>query len=56
MSRSPFSARGLVNPEILITHEVPLREAVRGFEAMWSRDEHRLKVMFRTGGEKPPVG
>lgn len=47
---------GLVDPEILITHEVPLPEAVRGFEAMRSRDEHRLKVMFRVGGERALVG
>lgn len=43
---------GLIDPELLITHEVPLPEAVRGFEAMRSRDEHRLKVMFRVGGEE----
>lgn len=43
---------GLVDPGVLVTHEVPLEDAVRGFEAMRSRDEHRLKVMFRVGGEE----
>lgn len=42
---------GLVDPDVLVTHEVALEDAVRGFEAMRSRDEHRLKVMFRVGGE-----
>ncbi|MFT4297369.1 MAG: galactitol-1-phosphate 5-dehydrogenase [Micropruina sp.] len=43
---------GLVDPGVLISHELPLAEAVRGFQAMRSRDEHRLKVMFRVGGEE----
>ena len=42
---------GLVDPELLITHEVALADAVSGFEVMRSRDEHRLKVIFRVSGE-----
>ncbi|MFT4217073.1 MAG: hypothetical protein QM619_07805 [Micropruina sp.] len=42
---------GLVDAELLATHEVLLEDAVSGFEAMRSRDEHRLKVMFRVAGE-----
>ncbi len=46
---------GLVAPEVLITHEIPLLEAVRGFEAMRSRDEHRLQVMFRVATDEVPA-
>lgn len=41
-----------IDPELIVTHEIPLEDAVRGFVAMRARDEHRLKVMFRVSGEE----
>lgn len=40
-----------VDPDMLVTHEFSLDEAPEGFAAMREPGAHRLKVMFRTGGE-----
>lgn len=48
---SMFS-RGLFNPELLITHTLPLDEAKRAFELVESETEEVIKIMFEIGGEK----
>ncbi|MGJ3508684.1 galactitol-1-phosphate 5-dehydrogenase [Enemella sp. A6] len=39
------------DPEALITHEFALDQAAEGFQVLRDPQAHRLKVMFRAGGE-----
>lgn len=40
------------DPADIITHEFPLDQVADGFAVMRSRQEHRLKVMFRVAGDE----